>query len=124
MADVPKRLQQMLMRLQCYDIQVKCKKGSEMYLSDALSRAYLEGTVTAKHWQSEHYIKFEEVNRMEDVTIANPLLEEIRRATKEDQELRCISDLIHTGWPSRIKDLPAAANHSISVTMKYQYRRI
>ena len=109
MADVPKRLQRMLMHLQRYDIQVTYKKRSEMYLADALSRAYLEGTVTAKDWQSEHCLQVDEVNMVEDVPIDNPLLEEIRRATKEDQELQCISELIRTGWPSRTIDVPVAA---------------
>ena len=36
------RLQRMLMRLQRYDIQLKYVAGKEMYISDALSRAYLK----------------------------------------------------------------------------------
>ena len=121
MADVPKQLQQMLMRLQRYDIQVTYKKGSEMYLADALSGAYLKCTVTAKDWQREHCLQVEEVNMVEDVPIDNPLLEEIRRATKEDQDLQCISEMIRTGWPSRTIDVPVAArpfhqcHHEISV---------
>ena len=83
MVDVPKQLQQILMCLQRYDIQVTYKKESERYLADALSRAYLEGTVTAKDWQSEHCLQVEEVNMVEDFPIDNPLLKGIRRATKK-----------------------------------------
>ncbi|XP_062510501.1 uncharacterized protein K02A2.6-like [Corticium candelabrum] len=58
---------------------------------------------------------------VEDVPIDNPLLEEIRRATKEAQELQCISELIRSGCPSRTIDVPIAArpfhqcHHEISV---------
>ena len=37
---VPKRLQQMLLRLQRHNVHIIYKKRSEMYLADALSRAY------------------------------------------------------------------------------------
>ena len=37
----PKRLQQMLMRLQNYQLEVVYKRGQEMYIVDTLSRAYL-----------------------------------------------------------------------------------
>ena len=37
----PKCLQRMLLRLQTNDIEIKYKKGREMYIADTLSRAYL-----------------------------------------------------------------------------------
>ena len=37
----PKRLQQMMMRLQNYQLKVVYKKGQERYIADTLSRAYL-----------------------------------------------------------------------------------
>jgi len=37
---VPCSLQRMLLRLQRYNLEVKCKPGSQMYLADHLSRAY------------------------------------------------------------------------------------
>ena len=37
----PKSLRRMLMRVQLYDVSLAYKKGSTMYLADALSRAYL-----------------------------------------------------------------------------------
>ena len=40
----PKRLQRMLLRLQKYQLEVTYKKGSQMYLADTLSRAYLKGS--------------------------------------------------------------------------------
>lgn len=55
MSAVPKRLQRMLLKLQRYNIciEVSYKKGSEMYLADDLSRAYLNDTNSeASEWQS------------------------------------------------------------------------
>ena len=41
----PKRLQRMLLRLQKYDLELQYKKGKEMYIADALSRAYPKGLI-------------------------------------------------------------------------------
>ena len=38
----PKRIQRMMLRLQKYHLDVTYKRGSQMYLADTLSRAYLE----------------------------------------------------------------------------------
>jgi hypothetical protein len=36
------RIQRMMIKLQWYDITVKYREGTTMYISDTLSRAYLE----------------------------------------------------------------------------------
>ena len=41
LAAAPKRLQRLLMRLMQYDVEIKYRRGPEMYLADTLSRAYL-----------------------------------------------------------------------------------
>ncbi len=41
LAAAPKRLQAMLLRLQRYNVSVKYKQGSEMYIPNFLWRAYL-----------------------------------------------------------------------------------
>ena len=40
----PKRLQRMMLRLQKYNLTVVYKKGSEMYLADTLSRAFIQSS--------------------------------------------------------------------------------
>ena len=37
----PKRLQGTIIRLQKCDLEVRCEKGSKMFLADTLSRAFL-----------------------------------------------------------------------------------
>ena len=41
MVNISRRLQQMLLRLQRYDFQIRYRRGSELYIEDTLSRAYL-----------------------------------------------------------------------------------
>ncbi|PFX33017.1 Uncharacterized protein K02A2.6 [Stylophora pistillata] len=41
LAAVPKRLQRLMMRLTQYDVEIKYRRGPEMFLVDTLSRAYL-----------------------------------------------------------------------------------
>ena len=40
LATAPRRLQKMFMRLQSHDLDIRYKKGSEMYLADTLSRHF------------------------------------------------------------------------------------
>ncbi len=42
LANAPKRLQRLLLRMQRYDVDIQYKPGHEMYLADTLSRAYLK----------------------------------------------------------------------------------
>ena len=44
LSSVPQRLQKMMMQLQHYDLKVVDKKGSELYMADTLSRAYMQET--------------------------------------------------------------------------------
>ena len=40
LSQAPSRLQRMMLQLQGYDIELVYKKGTEMYIADALSRAF------------------------------------------------------------------------------------
>ena len=42
----PKSLQRMMLRLQRYSLEVKYVRGSEMYIADTLSRAYIPGNAS------------------------------------------------------------------------------
>ena len=67
----PKRLQRMLLQLQRYDLNVTYKRESEMYLADALSRAYPAQSVPLSSPQSEFCHSMEVVdltNTSQDVS--------------------------------------------------------
>ena len=60
--NAPKRLQRMLLRLQRYDLVIIYKKGTEMYLADALSRAYPHNSKAQLLDQSEFCCSIEEID--------------------------------------------------------------
>ena len=55
----PKRLQRMLLRLQRYSREVTYVRGSDMYIADTLSRAYIPGNA------SVHAVTFENIDMTE-----------------------------------------------------------
>lgn len=97
----PKRLQRMLLRLQHYDLQLQYKKGSEMYLSDTLSRAYLDKTENARFEDILHadFTKEIESIRMSDyLAVSESKKQQLRKATIEDDLLPKIIVAIQNGW--------------------------
>lgn len=92
----PRRLQNMLMRLQGYNITVIYTPGKHMHLADALSRAYLPGIKP----------DIEIVNVAHYLPITEPRLDELRQATEEDYVLQTLKSVILSGWPDNKDDLP------------------
>ena len=41
LATAPKRIQRLMLGLMQYDVEIKYKRGPELYLADTLSKAYL-----------------------------------------------------------------------------------
>lgn len=106
--NAPKRLQRMLLRLQRYDITLVYKKGSQMYLADTLSRAYLPGCappaeeesiLTLDDSRSPTEIAVEEINVLQHVPLSEAALAKIQRATRQDSVLVDLMTRIHDGWP-------------------------
>ncbi|GFS12730.1 Pol polyprotein [Elysia marginata] len=92
------RLQTMMMRLMRYTLQVKYTPGSQMYIADTLSRAYISD-------QNEETNKNEEtVLRIMSATVCLPAtkerLKEIQQESQADEALKTIRHYIENGWPS------------------------
>ncbi|XP_060080445.1 uncharacterized protein K02A2.6-like [Ylistrum balloti] len=87
----------MLMRLQWYDITVIYRKGKEMHVSDALSRAFLQT-------ENQH----SEFDRQEDMinmlSVSNDKYAEIKSATQT--ELSALYKVIIDGWPDTRSETP------------------
>ena len=96
----PKRLQGMMMRLQRYNLKVQYVQGKLLYLADTLSRAYLP---TKQNPQGT----FEDINMVEYLPISDVRLQEIREATRHDDELNLLADVILNGWPQTKTELPS-----------------
>ena len=71
----PKRLRRTLFQLQRYDLHVSYQRGTEMHISDMLSRAYLEGK------PSVCALQLQEVEHTDDLSMSPERLEAIKSAT-------------------------------------------
>ena len=78
----PQRLQRMLLRLQCYSLDVIYTRGSEMYIADTLSRAYIPGE------PSVHAVAFVKMDITDGLSVSPRRLEELRAATASDCALQ------------------------------------
>ena len=87
----PKRLQNMLMRLQAYDATVLYHPG-KMFLADTLSRAYIHGV--NQEWVDDE----DDVKEAEYIPVTERRLLELRSATKEDRSMQQLQQVIVEGW--------------------------
>ena len=100
----PLRLQKMLMSMQQYDLDVKYKKGKELYIADTLSRAYLPEVdmITVPCPLEVHLVK-------EQAPISDDKFEIFKSETMKDPALSVVSKIVNEGWPENIKDCPTEA---------------
>lgn len=93
----PMRLQKMLLKLQPYDIVLQYKEGSDLYVADALSRAYLPASSDNDITDDDDY----------DIMLVTPLtpskMEELRHETGEDTTLQQLMAYSKHGWPDNVK---------------------
>ncbi|XP_067655939.1 uncharacterized protein [Haliotis asinina] len=92
----PMRLQRVLLKVQKYDLIIKNRKGKDMTVADALSRAYLQ--------TSESEIDgLERINMIDIISVSPDRYAEIQKCTAE--ELPTLRDYILNGWPDNPKDI-------------------
>ena len=105
LSQAPSRLQKMLMQIQEYDINLVYKKGCEMYLADALSRAFPPEIV---HEQFEADIGSERfVHLMSTESyVTDRKLQAIRSEVSTDQTMVLLQRQIQTGWPEHKSLVP------------------
>ena len=99
LTSAPPRLQRMLLRLQPYDITIKYCPGSQMQIADALSRLSPEETEPIPDLN----VQVHEVCPQ----FSNEYLKTIRSETAKDPELVALKEVVYTGWPMTIKELPS-----------------
>ena len=91
LARAPRRIQNMMLKIQDYDFELIYRPGRELVLSDTLSRAPLS---TGN--EVESYVK---VNNLSYHPISTERLSELRKATDEDSTFSMLRDTIKRGWP-------------------------
>ncbi|XP_033750517.1 uncharacterized protein K02A2.6-like [Pecten maximus] len=104
LTSAPKRLQRMLLRLQRFEYCVLYKPGSEMYLADTLSRAYLPLKHNSDRSPNEQL--FEQVNIVQNLPISPQRLKRLQDGTEEDEAMNMLTATIRKGWPDRKNVLP------------------
>ena len=96
LTSAPKRLQRLLLRLLCYDVDVRYQQGTTMYLADTLSRAFPQ---TRSRTRTEK--EAEILCAVEFVAISQPQLQEIAEHTERDPTSATLRELIQRGWPDK-----------------------
>lgn len=107
----PIRLQRMMLSLQRYSIELIYKKGKDLHIADALSRAYC--TSESSNSRKEDF-KEENYDVICLIPLANTAVETLRNATKEDPEMKKLAFYITSGWPRSAKNLPPGAKNFFS----------
>ena len=97
----PLRLQRLLLDLQKYDLKVIYKPGKSLFLADHLSRAYLNES-------KEDLISDSElsVNYLTYLPVSKDNQLKIKQATKQDNEMQILRDIVLKGWPQRRAQVP------------------
>ncbi|XP_022785990.1 uncharacterized protein K02A2.6-like [Stylophora pistillata] len=107
----------MLLRLQKYNLHVKYLPGSQMYIADMLSRAYLP----ADHSQhenipeyqifqlSQEQLSFQEIaniNQVDYMRLSEGTHQQIKQCTITDATLQSLMNMIMTGLPLAKEEIP------------------
>ena len=95
LSSVSQRLQKMMMQLQRYDLKVVCKKGSELYIADTLSRAHMEETAAEEEDGYEVLMV---------IPIAQHRMVELKKETASDPQLAKLISTVKNGWPEALKE--------------------
>lgn len=101
LTSAPKRLQRLLLRLLCYDVDVRYQSGTTLYLADTLSRASLPST---KRTRTEE--ETEVLCAIDFAAISQPQLQEIADHTITDPVCQSLRVLIQDGWPELKSAIP------------------
>ena len=114
----PKRLQRMLLRLQKFDITIRYKKGTDVFIADMLSRAPLDDIRDGDIGVTQHifqmldadcfYTELESVNQAESIDgrIAEDRFRRIEEETQQDHSLSQLAQVIQQGFPEKKQDIP------------------
>ena len=96
----PKRLQDIMMRFNRYDVNFVFVKGTNLHIADTLSRAHLDSVEGNQDDRARIYAFAE---------IPDKRLDEIREATLRDTSLQTVIKLVLDGWPQDKYNIPPQA---------------
>ena len=105
----PPRIQRMMTKIQGYNYTIKYLPGPQLVISDTLSR--LPNPHTRVNVSIDDHVNEITINECTDISIDllnfSPAKQsELRHSTSAEPVMRTLSDLIRTGWPEKISDIP------------------
>ena len=117
----PKRLQRMLLRLQKFNLHVKYLPGSQMYIADMLSRAYLrvdhskdenvpEYQIFQLSQEQQLFQEIADINQVDYMRLSEGTHQQIKQCTVAGAALQSLMNTIMTGWPQTKEEVPVC-NH-------------
>ena len=96
----PKRLQRMLLQLQKYCLDVRYKRGKQLYLADTLSRAYLPGVNASQELVG--------IDHASSLALTPDRLLQFQHSSADDPILLELRKNIQQGWPESKSDVTEA----------------
>ncbi|GFN76077.1 transposon ty3-i Gag-Pol polyprotein [Plakobranchus ocellatus] len=81
-----------------YNLQVKYTPGSQMYIADTLSRAYMSDQSDMNNDDDEAVLRI--MSATVQLPATKQRLQEIRKVSESDKTLKKVKHHIVTGWPS------------------------
>ena len=98
----PPRLQRLMLRLQPYDLKIKCVPGKYLYMADTLSRAFLPDIPTSEIDDDLVQVVHSLITNL---PVTTTKLEEIQQATNADRTLQNVKLYRQTTWPRSQKNI-------------------
>lgn len=102
----PCRLQRMLLRLQRFNLEVIYKPGSQMYVADHLSRAFLKDEESLIDDFQVFALEIEKLNPFDTLKVTKERLAQLQKATEQDKDLQTLKTTVVVGWPELKEYVP------------------
>ena len=97
LARAPKRLQNLLLRLLHYDVEIRYMPGKDLILADTLSRAYPSNVE-----QQDNDKDLDTIHVTSDhLHVTEKTLSELQTATAQDHTLTKVIQYVQHGWPEK-----------------------
>jgi transposase InsO family protein len=96
LSQASRRVQALMMRLYRYDFRFQYVQGTQLFIADALSRAYVPNPI-----DDVCVLAISSLTNIADKTRM-----EVQEATKKDPGMQVLLRVIREGWPERKNDVP------------------
>ena len=105
------RLQRMLLRLQRYNLEVNYKPGTQMYIADHLSRAFIPGQGEQDEEFRVFALEVESLSPCDSLTMSSERLAQLEKATEQDPVLQTLKTTVLIGWPELRSEVPISIRY-------------